>query len=318
MELVENDSTGRSGNLARTLLVLDNFEWIKRQAESVGVTVIPIKGIDVLTSIYSEQLDRDVRDIDLLTSSVDDCLKLVERLCDNGYEPEFDFAVRRNALFAKKKISLLSTSPCRVNVDIHFALVTKKFFSLTTSTFNVDAFARQKSGRLDSVDNWLFLAQHGCFHLFSDSKWIRDLDIIYQSFTDDERRMLSERIEQYGFKRVWLAALSFLKQDLRQCGMGDDESSFVEFVTHLSSIRKKSPAKKLALSFLEFFFIADRQLRVGSWLKLIFPRRGMLANIYRINHKALYPLFWVAHVALMAITVPAARAVFRFHNYLLR
>ena len=91
---------------------------------------------------------------------------------------------------AKKKISLLSTSPCRVNVDIHFALVTKKFFSPTTSTFNADAFARQKSGRLDSVDNWLFLAQHGCFHLFSDSKWIRDLDIVYQSFTDDERRRM--------------------------------------------------------------------------------------------------------------------------------
>ncbi len=153
MELVENDSTGRSGNLARTLLVLDNFEWIKRQAESIGVTVISIKGIDVLTSIYSEQLDRDVRDIDLLTSSVDDCLKLVERLCDNGYEPEFDFAVRRDALLAKKKISLLSTLPCRVNVDIHFALVTKKFFSPTTSTFNVDAFVRQKEPVVDRVES---------------------------------------------------------------------------------------------------------------------------------------------------------------------
>lgn len=318
MELVENDSAGRCGNLARTLLVLDNFEWIKHEAESIGVTVIPIKGIDVLTSIYSERLDRDVRDIDLLTSSVDDCLKLVGRLCDNGYVPEFDFAVRSDALLAKKKISLLSTSPCRVNVDIHFALVTKKFFSPTTSTFNADAFARQKSGRLDSVDNWLFLAQHGCFHLFSDSKWIRDLDIVYQSFTDDERLILSQRVEQYGFKRVWLATLSFLKQDLRLVGdVGSDDTSFVEFVKHLSAVRKKSPAKKTALSFLEFFFIADRRQRSRSWLKLIFPRRGMLANIYRINHKALYPLFWVAHVTLMAVTVPLAHTVYRFHKYLL-
>ena len=45
-------------DMVRALLVQDNYEWIARRAETLGIKVVPIKGIDLLQTVYAERFDR--------------------------------------------------------------------------------------------------------------------------------------------------------------------------------------------------------------------------------------------------------------------
>ena len=48
---MEKEVKDQASELARTLLILNNYEWLKSEAAAIGIQIIPIKGIDLLQMI---------------------------------------------------------------------------------------------------------------------------------------------------------------------------------------------------------------------------------------------------------------------------
>ena len=295
---------------ARTLLILNNFDWIKQRALEIGVEIIPLKGIDLLQTIYSENLDRHLNDIDFLCQSIDDCIKLVNYLCQEGYRVEFPFATRPEVLASKKKISLLSCSTVRVNVDIHIAFVTKKFFSKTVGTFNTDALSRCSNGQMNEYDRWIFLAQHASFHLFADFKWTKDLRIIYDGYSGEQVIKLINEAEYYGFKRVVIATLchiykddlATLKRNYSLIKMSSSDIRFLGLVLEYDRPITRQFLDKITSAYWEFMFIDNRVKRINAWFSLFFPSVGMLTNIYRIKNTKSALFFYPLNLLVSGFT----------------
>lgn len=297
-------------DLARTLLILANYNWIENQAEAVGVSIVPLKGIDLLQSLYSEQLNRHVTDIDILCKSEDDCRTLVGQLCQEEYRLEFPFALRHDALASKKKVSLISCNTTKVNVDIHIAFVTKKFFSQTIGSFNSDALVRCKNGFMDELDRWLFLAQHAAFHGFSDSKWTIDLKLLFDRLSEDDKETLIRRANEYGFKRVLIAGLYQIKKDapdsmrqeLGRLTLTSSDCRFLSFVRSFDRPFSRSFIDRIVTAYWEFTFIYSKRYRLASWLHLLFPPKGLLTNIYRIKNTASIFFFYPLNFLISGLT----------------
>ena len=297
-------------DLARTLLILANYSWIEDQAKTVGIPIVPLKGIDLLQSLYSEQLNRHITDIDILCKNEDDCRTLVGQLCQEEYRLEFPFALRPEALASKKKVSLISCNTTKVNVDIHIAFVTKKFFSQTIGTFNSDALKRCKNGRMDELDRWLFLAQHAAFHGFSNTKWIIDLKLLYDRLSEDEKEALIRRANEYGFKRVLIAGLYQIKKDvpdsmrqeLSRLTLTLSERRFLSFVRYFDRPFSRSFIDRVVTAFWEFTFISSKRHRLASWLHLLFPSKGLLTNIYRIRSTTWIIFFYPLNLLISGLT----------------
>jgi hypothetical protein len=300
----------QADDLARTLLVLNNYDWLKDEAKAVGVEIIPIKGIDLLQTVYAEHLDRFVRDIDLLCTSEADCRRLVERLCQEEYRLEFPFSMRPEVLAAKQKVSLLSCSMTKVNVDIHTAFVTKKFFAKTIGAFNADALTRCRKGHMEATDRWLFLAQHAAFHLFSDGKWTRDLMVLLLPLDGTQHITLTEKATLYGFRRVMAAALCHVCKGLPKQGQAAlaalkptaSEQRFLSFVRHFDRPFSRHAFDRLIAAYWEFVFIDRRIARLSAWLRLIFPDKGMLSNIYKIKRPLSVLMFYPLNILIVGLT----------------
>lgn len=305
-----NEAERQASDLARTLLVLNNYDWIKAEAKAVGVEIIPIKGIDLLQTVYAEHLDRFVRDIDLLCASEDDCRRLVERLCQEEYRLEFPFSLRPEVLSSKQKVSLLSCSMTKVNIDIHTAFITKKFFAKTIGSFNADALKRCHEGHMDASDRWFFLAQHAAFHLFSDGKWIRDLMVLLLPMTSSQQEALIAKATDYGFRRVMAAALYHVGKGLpdqaRQVLHGlkptASERRFLAFIRCFDRPISRRPLDRLIAAFWEFVFIDSRKKRFAAWLRLMFPDKGTLANIYKVKSPWAILLFYPLNIIIAGLT----------------
>ena len=297
-------------DLARTLLILANFDWIQKQAEVVGVSIVSLKGIDLLQSLYAEQLERHVTDIDLLCKSEDDCRTLVAQLCQEEYRLEFPFALRPEVLASKKKVSLLSCNTTKVNVDIHTAFVTKKFFSLTIGSFNIDAVERCENGRMEELDRWLFLAQHAAFHGFSQSKWTIDLKILYNRLSEEQKEVLTQKAYAYGFKRVLIAGVYHILKDapdtmqheLARMNLISSERRFLYFVKVYDRPFSRSFADRLVTAYWEFIFISSSHHRLMAWIHLLFPSKGLLTNIYRIKSTTSIIFFYPLNLLISGLT----------------
>jgi hypothetical protein len=310
----------QADDLARTLLVLNNYDWLKDEAKAVGVEIIPIKGIDLLQTVYAEHLDRFVRDIDLLCTSEADCRRLVERLCQEEYRLEFPFSMRPEVLAAKQKVSLLSCSMTKVNVDIHTAFVTKKFFAKTIGAFNADALTRCRKGHMEATDRWLFLAQHAAFHLFSDGKWIRDLMVLLLPMTAPQQEALIAKATDYGFRRVIASALYHVgkgfpeqaQQVLHGLAPTASERRFLVFIRHFDRPISRRPYDRLIAAFWEFTFIDSRKKRFAAWLRLMFPNKGTLTNIYKVKSPWGILLFYPLNILIAGLTSLVFWSIYAF------
>lgn len=319
MEIVESRKV-EAADLARILMILNNYEWIRQEAAAIGIEVIPIKGIDLLQSLYAERLNRPVRDIDLLCHSEADCRRLALHLCTSDYRLEFPFSLAPEVLAAKHKVSLLSNSSTKVNIDIHTAFVTKKFYSQTIGNFNADALARCEDGHMQPLDRWLFLAQHAAFHVFSDDKWTVDLRLLYDAFTPSQRASLLQQACNYGFRRVMAAALwhCYHGEPTRWHELMDElqlswaERRFMNFVRHNNHPFTHRAFDRLVATYWEFAFIDRRSLRYRAWLRLMLPTKGMLTNIYRIKHPSALLFFYPLNILVSGFTSLLFWSVYAF------
>jgi len=308
--MMNSEDMDSAFELARTLLVLNNYEWLKSEAAKIGIQIIPIKGIDLLQNLYAERLDRHVNDIDILCRNDDECKRLVNQLCQEEYRVEFPFAMRPEALASKKKVSLLSCSTTKVNVDVHTAFVTKKFFSQTIGTFNSDALRRCKNGHMDDIDRWLFLAQHAAFHIFADSKWTKDLKLLYDGFSEKEKGTLTQRANEYGFRRVVIAGLYQTMKDTRdsmyhelsRLNPTSSEYCFLSFIKYFDRPFSQRAFDRFISVYWEFTFISSKSHRLATWLHLLFPSKGLLTNIYRIKSTTSIIFFYPLNLLISGLT----------------
>ncbi len=309
-ETIDAQLLQQEKELARNLLILSNYEWIQQQAEKARVSIVPLKGIDLLLTLYADTLQRHVTDIDILCKTDADCRALVAQLCQEEYRLEFPFALRPEVLASKKKVSLLSCNTTKVNVDVHTTFVTKKFFSQSIGSFNTDALQRCKDARMETTDQWLFLAQHAAFHGFSNPKWAIDLKLLYQGLQEDQKGALAQKANTYGFRRVVVAALyhitketpGALRQEQARLVLTAPERRFLYFIKVFDRPFSRSLADRLVTAYWEFTFISSRRHRSRAWLRLLFPTKGLLTNIYRIKSTRSILFFYPLNLIVSALT----------------
>lgn len=306
-EIVATGEMLREQNIAKSLLVLNNYQWLKNKAEDLGINIIPIKGIDLLKTIYSDSLERPVCDIDIFIADEEKALQFCTFLCQDDYRPEFPFSLRREVLNSKHKISLIACCRGKVNVDIHTALVTKKFFSKTINGFNSDAANRCDINGMEIKDKWLFLAQHAAFHNWSNPKWIEDLHIIYKDFTQAERKQLKSMAEYYGLRRIYLATIEVLhdvitkEYHVTDC-INRNDRNFLKYIRKNRRPFKRNISDRIITAYWEFNFITDKRQRQKMLLKLLWPEKGVLANIYRIKKASSLWFYYPLNLIISIVT----------------
>ncbi|MDR1764278.1 MAG: nucleotidyltransferase family protein [Dysgonamonadaceae bacterium] len=279
---------------ARNSLLINNFMTI---AEKCGndCLLIPLKGVSLLIALYDEDCVRPVSDIDLLTDerSLPQLLKILNEL---GYKLKSPSAFNR--LKTKGKFDMLTDSPAFFALDVHISLINKKFFRLTTGDFTAFALSRirqipykeQKISFLSPVDEWLYMAQHYCFHLFADDKWLRDLFMLQNSFSDAYIAEIQVVARQFNLCRILTAAIRMMKHKY-----GTDAVKIPELVEGKHFIFDslfRNPNKKYSATFFnriiaawwEFIFIDRSKARIKAFLRQLFPGISLISDIYAANN----------------------------------
>lgn len=312
METTYNATLADMQQQVQALLLLKAFDTLCAKARG-RFRIVPLKGIDLMRCLYADTLDRELKDIDLLVLPTEQAMDCVGLLQHDGYRPEFSHALDKAALDKKKKVSMLAPSERQPHIDVHLALITKKFFSATINDFNQDAIARVKAvddvvSLLDDVDRWLFLAAHLTFHFLEGDKWYRDLALLWERFNEADMATLRQRTEQYHFQRVVAAVLRRLQPrypaiagriTLQQQLLPDRSSQrFLRFVDAMAAHPERlGHGFHLARYYWEFIFISDARQRRQAFLHLLFPSLGNLQNIYRC-HALGALLLYVPHVLM--------------------
>ena len=307
----------------RVMLMNAQLDALVKAAEAVGCNVVPLKGIALLQTLYKESLDRPVGDIDILVWPQERVREYVNCLERDGYTAQFDFLADDATLAEKRKIALRSTRKERTDVDIHLAFVTKKFFSLYCEDFNRDAIQRcRRVGEnlycMDDLDQWLFLAQHACFHLYRDEKWLMDLRLLYNTLTEEQLQTLHERAHVYGFRRITFLSESLIGQKVKGEGQmtkeGDGNQDFSPSPFAFSpplcwrkfvhwSVRHwhSRLVKRLVNPFWELIFIDKACHRRSAHRRLLFPSLQQMKAIYRTKYTVLTLLLYPFHVLVAGL-----------------
>ena len=314
METIYNYKATDFQQQVQALILLKAFDNICAKAKG-AFRIVPLKGIDLMRFLYSDTLDRELKDIDLLVASEEQAMGFIELLQKDGYRPEFSFALDKAALEKKKKVSMLSFYERMPNIDVHLALITKKFFSATINGFNQDAISRLKVvddvvSLLDNVDRWLFLATHLTFHFLRGDKWYRDLALLMERFNEEEFSILCQRTKQYNFERVVVSVLLRMesiypalvdKMDITQLLSGNSGKRFIRYVDYMTAKPKRlGHGLRLARYYWEFIFISKKKQRQNAFMRLMFPSLGNMQNIYRC-HTLFAILLYVPHMLINAL-----------------
>ncbi|MBO4611659.1 MAG: nucleotidyltransferase family protein [Bacteroidaceae bacterium] len=308
METTYNDTVTDFQRQVQAMMLLKAFDNLCAKARG-SFRIVPLKGIDLMRSLYADTLDRELRDIDLLVLPSERAMGFIELLQRDGYRPEFSFALDKAALEKKKKVSMLAPSEQMPNVDVHLELITKKFFSATINGFNQDAISRLTAtddvvSVLDNVDRWLFLATHLTFHFLEGEKWYRDLAMLTERLDEEEMSILLKRARQYHFERVVWAVATRLQArypDLtRRIETGNllpaSSKYFTRYINYLATHPERlGHGFRLGRYYWEFLFVSRSEQRHYAVLRMLFPSLGTLQNIYRC-HALVAPLLYVPHV----------------------
>lgn len=286
--------------------------------------VIPLKGISLLFSIYKEDYLRNVGDIDIFVSE-NNLEMLVEALKKSGYTCRNKRINYR--LCSKRKFDMIHTDKRFCDLDIHIDLINKKFFRTTTGDFTTFALNRLHTIEhnsktillLSPVDEWLYLAQHYCFHLFSNDKWLKDLYLLQLGFSNEEITDLVSIAKRFHFERVVTAVSKLLSHKYPQ-----DSIKVPELITKkyfVFDLLFHNPDRKYAHTFSnriiavfwEFIFIDNIRLRLKAYLHLLFPQLYVLSDIYSCSSKMIcfaYPF----HLLLVLFSSVLFLPIFMFKN----
>lgn len=297
METIYNSTPTDIQQQVQALILLKAFDNICAKARG-RFRIVPLKGIDLMRSLYSDTLDRELKDIDLLIIPTERAKDFIKILQQDGYRPEFSFALDDAAFRKKMKVSMIPRSERLPNIDVHLALITKKFFSSTINGFNQDSLSRLKIvdevvSTLDDVDRWLFLATHLTFHYLVGDKWYRDLALLMDHFDTEELSKLLIRTKQYNFERVVYAVCTRLQSkypgiacqiDIDRILPNKSEKRFMRYIKYMTANPKRlGHGLRVSRYYWELILISKKRQRQRAFAKILFPSLGNMQNIYRCN-----------------------------------
>jgi hypothetical protein len=263
--------------------------------------IVPLKGISLLFSIYKDDYSRNIGDIDIFVSenSID---ILVVKLKELGYV--FRSHNINNRLQTKRKFDMIHSDKKYCDLDIHIDLINKKFYRISTGDFTAFAVNRltkmrynhQTIFRLSPIDEWLYLAQHYCFHLFSNDKWLKDLYLLQSHFSDKEILELVAISKKFHFERVVTAVSRCLKNKYLY-----NEIKIPEIITEkyfIFDLLFRNPNQKFSYTFpnrivaiyWEFIFIDNFSCRLKAYSQLLFPKLMLFLDIYNCKSRIFYCL----------------------------
>jgi hypothetical protein len=297
----------------RNSIILNQFIKITKLSGKTGY-IIPLKGVSLLFTVYSNDYSRNVGDIDFLIPG-QDVKELIETLEEKGYLLRSKRATSLR-LKAKRKFDMVHRDSRFCDLDIHTDLITKKFFRLTTGDFTSFALTRLRTithqdttvSLLSPVDEWLYLAQHYCFHLFSEDKWLKDLYLIQKQFSDEDVVNLQKVADSFGFNRIVTAVSHRLNMKYE-----DDDVKipftlkripfFFNFLLKKSNaVYERKLTDRIIASYWEFLFIDKASARLRAYLKLLFPARALLGTIYTAYSPVLFVILYPFHLIITLLS----------------
>jgi hypothetical protein len=276
--------------------------------------VVPIKGISLLFSIYKNDYSRNVGDIDLfIPENMMD--EFINKLSGIGYTLRTQ-KMNSYRIKSKRKFDMIHHDNRYCDLDIHVDLINKKFFRLSVEgDFTSFALSRLKKTEynhttiylLSLVDEWIYLAQHYCFHLFSNDKWLKDLYLIQRRFSDNDIAELVLITKKFHFERLVTAVSRRLSDKYDKTEIKIPETlTKKQFVFDLLFSK---PNQKFAYTFSnriiagywEFIFIDNNKSRIYAYLQLLFPRLTVLLDMYNFKSK-IFCFFYPVHLLFVLLS----------------
>lgn len=218
-----------------------------------------------------------------------------------------------NHLHSKRKLDMIHADKKYCDLDIHTDLINKKFYRTSTGDFTSFALKRLTTTVyncrhifcLSPVDEWLYLAQHYCFHLFSNDKWLIDLYLLQSRFSCEEITELVAVAKKFHFEKIVTAVSRCLKSKYPQ-----EEIKIPEIITKkhyvfdlLSCNRKYAHTftNRIIAIYWEFVFIDHFFPRLKAYLQLLFPQLMVLSDIYKCRSKIIC-LAYPVHLLLVVLS----------------
>jgi hypothetical protein len=309
---MHNDIESENIDFARNILLVNHFCKILSLCGE-NCSIVPLKGISLLFSIYKDDYLRNIGDVDILVPE-NNVEILIAKLKELGYVFKNHI---NNRLLSKRKFDMIHPEKKYCDIDIHIDLINKKFYRLSTGNFTPFAMSRltkttynhQNISLLSPVDEWLYLSQHYCFHLFSNDKWLRDLYLLQCRFSNEEIAELVTVATKFHFKRIVTAVSRCLKNKYRH-----DKIKIPEIVSGkhcVFDLASRNSGKKFAYTFSnriiafywEFIFIDSFRSRLNACLKLLFPEPIVLMDIYNRKSKIFYCLYPLHSIGVLLSSI---------------
>jgi hypothetical protein len=155
---------------------------------------------------------------------------------------------------------------------------------------------------LNPVDEWLYLAQHYCFHLFAGQKWLKDLWLLQSRFSHKEIAELLDVAGKFHFKRIVTAVVNCLKNNYDNTGIKVPVMIEKKHFLFDRLFRKPNLTfafkgnDRIIAAFWEFLFIDETGSRLKAFSRLLFPDFSMFYNIYNLHSRLLYFVTYPFHI----------------------
>ena len=302
--------------------IIDHFKLLTRSIR-VGVAlpiykggnqyvaIVPLKGMSLLFSVYKDNYARNIADIDFFVEEKN-VLNLVEKLKNIGYRFRKNHERVSVRLSAKHKFDMVNSNNRFCDLDIHTNLINKKNFSSSANSFTDFAMSRLqtrthdniKISFLNPVDEWIYLAQHYCFHFFSNEKWLHDLFLIQNNFSDTEIAELTTIAKEFHFERIVTAVSLKLKQqyDAETIKIPELISKWRSLDFVLSYKPKNKFVHRIFIIYWRFLFIDDKKTRNKAYMKLFSVELNYLADTYQCNRFVAFLLIPI-HLLLCVFSI---------------
>ena len=304
-ETVENDPSGIE--FVRNTILVNDFCKIASLC-GPDCRIIPLKGVSLLFTLYKDDYSRNVGDIDIYVPE-NKVEEFTGKLSEIGYS-------LRNAglnvfrLKSKRKFDMINHNPQKCDLDIHIDLITKKFFRFSTGDFTSFSFNRlikiqhgnTTINLLNPVDEWLYLSQHYCFHLFAGQKWLQDIWLLQLRFSDEDIADLIFVAKKFNLKRIVTSVVNCLKNNYDNTGI--KVPVMITKKHFVFDLLFRKPNLKFAFKgsdriiavYWEFLFIDKPGSRINAYTRLLFPDFSMFCNIYSLQSRLLFLLSYPFHV----------------------
>lgn len=276
--------------------------------------IVPLKGISLLFTIYKDDYARNVGDLDVFISK-EQTDYFIRKMQEIGYTLRSE-KMNYHRLEAKGKFDMVNNSTYYPDLDVHVDLITKKFFRKTVQGFTVFALCRLykvmfhniEISLLSPVDEWLYLAQHYCFHLFSGEKWLKDLYLLQSGFSKEQLEELRIVAGKFHFERVVTAVGYCLRykypaKEIKIPIIITEKNFLFNRLFRKPDIRfSRVFSDRIIAAYWEFLFIDHSISRLKAYICLLFPGYAMFNSIYTISSPVLYCLLYPLHVIIVLLS----------------